>query len=206
MGLLTILKKVKQRERELRILILGLDNAGKTTGEFCYRSNGQVLMDSLCSKESPLSMHQGNTPLIFKTWIYITSPCFCSDEESFWWEYSRDITDSWLQYQKVWRVSFLLVGYRNRLISFVDEIPAFSPFSLQFEYSSLFINQLLLSFLLTFSSSLSLTIYLHLLFYSYSLEYKEYILNLWDVGGQKSIRTYWRNYFELTDGIIWVRI
>ena len=31
MGLLTILKKVKQKERELRLLILGLDNAGKTT-------------------------------------------------------------------------------------------------------------------------------------------------------------------------------
>ena len=29
MGLLTILKKVKQKEKELRILILGLDNAGK---------------------------------------------------------------------------------------------------------------------------------------------------------------------------------
>ena len=24
------------------------------------------------------------------------------------------------------------------------------------------------------------------------------------MGGQKSIRTYWRNYFEQTDGIIWV--
>ena len=31
MGLLTILKKVKQKEREVRILMLGLDNAGKTT-------------------------------------------------------------------------------------------------------------------------------------------------------------------------------
>ena len=28
MGLLTILKKVKAKEKELRILILGLDNAG----------------------------------------------------------------------------------------------------------------------------------------------------------------------------------
>lgn len=37
-----------------------------------------------------------------------------------------------------------------------------------------------------------------------SLEFGEYLLNLWDVGGQKSIRTYWRNYFEQTDGIIWV--
>lgn len=27
---------------------------------------------------------------------------------------------------------------------------------------------------------------------------------MWDVGGQKSLRSYWRNYFESTDGIIWV--
>src|SRR5690242_5812022 len=31
-----------------------------------------------------------------------------------------------------------------------------------------------------------------------------YKLNIWDVGGQKSIRSYWRNYFEQTDGIVWV--
>ncbi len=31
MGLLTILKKVKSKEKEVRLLILGLDNAGKTT-------------------------------------------------------------------------------------------------------------------------------------------------------------------------------
>jgi ADP-ribosylation factor-like protein 2 len=31
-----------------------------------------------------------------------------------------------------------------------------------------------------------------------------YQLNFWDVGGQKSIRAYWRNYFEQTDGLIWV--
>lgn len=29
-------------------------------------------------------------------------------------------------------------------------------------------------------------------------------MNLWDVGGQKSLRSYWRNYFECTDGLIWV--
>jgi ADP-ribosylation factor-like protein 2 len=29
-------------------------------------------------------------------------------------------------------------------------------------------------------------------------------LNFWDVGGQTTIRSYWRNYFEETDGIIWV--
>lgn len=29
-------------------------------------------------------------------------------------------------------------------------------------------------------------------------------LNIWDVGGQTTIRSYWRNYFEKTDGLIWV--
>lgn len=29
-------------------------------------------------------------------------------------------------------------------------------------------------------------------------------VNVWDVGGQETIRTYWRNYFEETDGLIWV--
>ena len=37
-----------------------------------------------------------------------------------------------------------------------------------------------------------------------TLEHKTYQLNVWDVGGQKTIRSYWRNYFERTDGLIWV--
>ncbi|CAG0915428.1 unnamed protein product [Notodromas monacha] len=37
-----------------------------------------------------------------------------------------------------------------------------------------------------------------------TLEYKGFRLNIWDVGGQKSLRSYWRNYFETTDGLIWV--
>lgn len=37
-----------------------------------------------------------------------------------------------------------------------------------------------------------------------SLEHNGYQLNVWDVGGQKSIRAYWRNYFEQTDGLLWV--
>lgn len=31
-----------------------------------------------------------------------------------------------------------------------------------------------------------------------------YRLNVWDVGGQHSLRSYWRNYFETTDALIWV--
>jgi hypothetical protein len=37
-----------------------------------------------------------------------------------------------------------------------------------------------------------------------TLEHGNYKLNIWDVGGQKSIRSYWRNYFEQTDAIVWV--
>lgn len=37
-----------------------------------------------------------------------------------------------------------------------------------------------------------------------TLEHKGYVLNMWDVGGQKSLRSYWRNYFECTDGLVWV--
>ncbi len=33
---------------------------------------------------------------------------------------------------------------------------------------------------------------------------RSYQLNVWDVGGQKTIRSYWRNYFEQTDGLVWV--
>lgn len=29
-------------------------------------------------------------------------------------------------------------------------------------------------------------------------------LNVWDIGGQKSIRPYWRNYYDQTDALIYV--
>lgn len=29
-------------------------------------------------------------------------------------------------------------------------------------------------------------------------------LNVWDIGGQKAIRPYWRNYFESTDALVYV--
>ncbi|KAL8912690.1 MAG: hypothetical protein Q9171_002323 [Xanthocarpia ochracea] len=37
-----------------------------------------------------------------------------------------------------------------------------------------------------------------------TIDYEGYKLNIWDVGGQKTLRTYWRNYFEKTDALIWV--
>ncbi|KAI9448523.1 GTP-binding protein [Lactarius indigo] len=32
-----------------------------------------------------------------------------------------------------------------------------------------------------------------------------YTLNIWDVGGQRTLRPYWRNYFEQTDALVWVQ-
>jgi len=37
-----------------------------------------------------------------------------------------------------------------------------------------------------------------------TVEHRSYKLNIWDVGGQRTIRAYWRNYFESTDGLVWV--
>lgn len=90
MGLLTILKKMKQKEKEVRLLMLGLDNAGKTT--ILKKFNG-------------------------------------------------------------------------------EDIDTISP-TLGFNIKT--------------------------------LEHRGFKLNIWDVGGQKSLRSYWRNYFESTDGLIWV--
>ena len=37
-----------------------------------------------------------------------------------------------------------------------------------------------------------------------SLIQEGFKLNVWDIGGQKTIRGYWSNYFENTDGLIFV--
>ncbi|KAI6246031.1 ADP-ribosylation factor-like protein 2 [Erysiphe necator] len=37
-----------------------------------------------------------------------------------------------------------------------------------------------------------------------TIDFEGYKLNIWDVGGQKTLRSYWRNYFEKTDALIWV--
>ncbi|KAI8319270.1 ARF/SAR superfamily [Martensiomyces pterosporus] len=90
MGLLSIIRKLREKEREIRVLVLGLDNAGKTT--IMKRMNG-------------------------------------------------------------------------------EDINTVSP---------------TLGFNIT------------------TLDFNSYKVNFWDVGGQRTIRPYWRNYFEQTDGIIWV--
>merc|ERR1719163_578731 len=37
-----------------------------------------------------------------------------------------------------------------------------------------------------------------------SLTHDGFKLNVWDIGGQREIRPYWKNYYEGTDGIVYV--
>merc|ERR1712084_100263 len=37
-----------------------------------------------------------------------------------------------------------------------------------------------------------------------SLTQDGFKLNVWDIGGQKAIRPYWKNYYENTDGMVYV--
>jgi len=37
-----------------------------------------------------------------------------------------------------------------------------------------------------------------------TMQYNSFRLNIWDIGGQKTLRSYWRNYYEQTDGMVWV--
>ncbi|KAK8821066.1 hypothetical protein WA538_005698 [Blastocystis sp. DL] len=37
-----------------------------------------------------------------------------------------------------------------------------------------------------------------------SMDYQNFHLNIWDIGGQGSIRKFWSNYYEETDAVVWV--
>ncbi len=39
-----------------------------------------------------------------------------------------------------------------------------------------------------------------------SLEREGFKLNVWDIGGQKAIRPYWKNYYDSTDGLVRIEI
>ncbi|RUP09771.1 P-loop containing nucleoside triphosphate hydrolase protein [Jimgerdemannia flammicorona] len=124
MGLLTILKKNRQKEKEMRLLMLGLDNAGKTT--ILKRINGEDI--------NTISPTLGFN---IKTLEH----------------------DGYLQAQYL--VTFPAHSSPNIILQF----SSFNPHSPFHSHSTLLPR---------------------------------------DVGGQKSIRSYWRNYFEQTDALVWV--
>ena len=45
---------------------------------------------------------------------------------------------------------------------------------------------------------------MYLFFLRKSAIFRRFKLTFWDVGGQKSLRSFWRNYFENTDALVWV--
>ncbi|GJN41272.1 hypothetical protein PR202_gn00620 [Eleusine coracana subsp. coracana] len=136
MGLLSIIKKIKRKEKEMRILMVGLDNSGKTT--IVLKINGEdtsVISPTLGFNIKTIKYHK-SVPRSF-------SSCF---------------------------ESCLAPVYNVRCLRF------------RVHYN------VLLRKLIDSSATI---------LYRYSL-------NIWDVGGQKTIRSYWRNYFEQTDGLVWV--
>jgi ADP-ribosylation factor-like protein 2 len=135
MGLLTILRKVKVEEKEIRLLILGLDNAGKTS----------------------ITKHFLGQPV---------------DNV----EPTLGFSIQTLDYQLGGNVSDCEFECSTSTNANVNE-----PRSLS-EGSS--------NWRTTTSSTQD--------------QQQCYQLHLWDIGGQSSIRAYWRNYFEKTDGLIFV--
>jgi ADP-ribosylation factor-like protein 2 len=131
MGLLTILRKVKEEEKEIRLLILGLDNAGKTS------ITKQLLGQPVDNVEPTLGF-----------------------------------SIQTLNYQLGYDVS--ICDRSTNTNTNAKGPPSFTESIGRATESSRQDQQQLFQ------------------------------LHLWDIGGQSSIRAYWRNYFEKTDGLIFV--
>ncbi|RLM98945.1 ADP-ribosylation factor-like protein 2 [Panicum miliaceum] len=123
MGLLSIIRKIKRKEKEMRILMVGLDNSGKTT--IVLKINGE------------------DTSVISPTLGF----------------------------------NIKTIKYQNHNVNSHVGAGELELDSLENEDGN---------------GRLSLA------------HPHSYSLNIWDVGGQKTIRSYWRNYFEQTDGLVWV--
>uniref|UniRef100_A0A7S4AUV7 ADP-ribosylation factor-like protein 2 n=1 Tax=Pseudo-nitzschia australis TaxID=44445 RepID=A0A7S4AUV7_9STRA len=155
MGLLTILKKVKEEEREIRILVLGLDNAGKTT-----------IVRRLCDR--PIDEIEPTLGFSIQTLDYDLADridedygdeCECECDE----------------------------GDENRSNNNNNSDENEDDGENKNDSNN--------------DSNVSIDVDIDTVRDDGSNCYK---LHLWDVGGQSTIRAYWRNYFEKTDGIVWV--
>lgn len=154
MGLLTILKKVKEKEKELRLLILYW-TAKSTFICGCFLYWTALYLHLILHLFPP---PQRCNPL----WIFSILHEYGG--------YPRLIVTYFLS--TFWRRGLDNAGKTTILKKFNGEdIDTISP-TLGFNIKT--------------------------------LEHRDFQLNFWDVGGQKSLRSYWRNYFESTDGLIWV--
>tara|TARA_B110000208_G_scaffold87711_1_gene110836 strand:- start:125 stop:817 length:693 start_codon:yes stop_codon:yes gene_type:complete len=136
MGLLKILKKLKKREKEIRVLILGLDNAGVRRHFHDGTALSLSLLAATAARRSTKRCHT-----------------------------------------------------LSHLLNLSLSLPSA-------EQKTTIVRK--------FSGEDITTIAPTLGFDIKTLEFRGYKLNVWDVGGQTTIRAYWRNYFEKTDGLVWV--
>lgn len=138
-GLLSILRRLKQSpEQEVRILLLGLDNAGKTT-----------LLKQLAAED---------ISHITPTQVQIFTNSHASVSFA---------TQSGIVYTHIslhW--SFHLLELLNSALGICAFLFIWQGFNIK------------------------------------SVQSSGFKLNVWDIGGQRKIRPYWRNYFEHTDVLV----
>ncbi|KAG7374126.1 small GTP-binding domain protein [Nitzschia inconspicua] len=172
MGLLTILKKVKEDEKEIRLLILGLDNAGKTsiTKKFLGQPVETVeptlgfsiqTLDYIVRNSNSGSREHTNGLDSDTTKTAATETIAEGEQEQ------KDNNNDNDNNEKDTTTTTIDHGAIQQCISTNNAVPP-AAFSNCHDDEQL------------------------------------YRLHLWDIGGQSSIRAYWRNYFEKTDGLIFV--
>lgn len=159
MGLLTILKKVKEEEKEIRLLILGLDNAGKTS------ITKQFLGQPLDTVEPTLGFS-------IQTLDYVLGTSGGS--------------------------------VQNDFANAADQCVANGPRGSQSETDGGNNTHAKTELESKTKDTQHISADVDPTVFADNEQQQVYRLHLWDIGGQSSIRAYWRNYFEKTDGLIFV--
>jgi len=162
MGLLSMLKKLKKSSKELRILLLGLDNAGEQTeGE--QRVDGSGMGCGLGWHGLGLALHACTA--LPGVWTPLRR-VELSDGKAV----VRQRSSAALTRPLLWPASASVAGKTSALKKLSEE-----------EISHIMPTQG---------------------FNIKSLQQEGFKLNVWDIGGQKAIRPYWKNYYENTDALV----
>jgi len=172
MGLLTILKKVKEEEKELRVLVLGLDNAGKTT--IVKRLCGQPIEDieptlgfTIHTLDYQLTTST-STPTNTRTAAAATTT---NDGDGNDDDDENKVAAATVDPVTTSTRSTTQNGSKKETEAKTTKEEDDEEVNDNDEDED---------------------------------DAECYKLHLWDIGGQSTIRAYWRNYYEKTDGIIWV--
>lgn len=187
MGLLTVLRKVKQKEHQVRILLLGLDNAGKTTllkrliGDLIPNEDGTTIQTNPDSNNIYVGESNIHPELLE------TNNNLSRNEINV---NSKDTTNETINNLNI----------DNNQVQNIEQTEP-KKHSLNLETDN---TELTTESTATDSQFVQSSTNPTLGFNIRSFQHAGFKINIWDIGGQKSIRSYWKNYFEDTDAIIWV--